>query len=993
MTCYHDNMLKKCLHFHFILILALGLVASSCIETKIEVKAKKKNTNFSISQVRIQNNQLFISGSNLTDAENIRLVRSGFDERFTVESNSGTQIVANGMRNLSIGVGQVFDLILSNASGAATFNVDFTLSNHSVALTKLSITGASAGQVLKFDGTNWVPASLTEAQIYAGTWNASNNIGGVPDLSSVSTTPGEYYIASHAGTLNGVSYAIGDWIISDGYQWQKIAASKTSVTSFQGRQGIVTLTPADYVSLKDSVSHKVTGSSINDLADIDLSTPPTNGQVLVYSTAGGLNKWIPGTAAAAGIDLTDLSGAAPITYNSSTGVFAISAATTSDPGSMSAADKTKLDGLTAIPTTGDGLLERFSSTLAMKTCSAGEFLVWYSVTGWTCTTGVSLPGTSAQTLGMQRNTTSDTAGNTLTIQASGATSSATNKAGGSLVLSSGTSTGSASSIIEFKTATASGAGTTDRTPSTKMTILGSGNVGIGTTNPNSKLDVQGQGRFTYTSGTLGDGALLFDRNSTVSLWGMRVSDQGSGEDLLFERNSGGNWESVLSLNRVSGNVGIGTTAPQSKFDVVSSELNNIQTMRIVAGSDGAGHTAGLSFSTRAGNGDHVAKSAIYHYQDVNGDWGRGSLAFAVNGALWSTEVSTADEKMRIDYNGNVGIGTTSPSSALHVVGGSNALLVDSGGFHDFGYFKNGAGQLHFYTQGGSATVTLAAKDSSAAATTAFAINSGGSDRLTVLPSGNIGIATTNPRVPLEISGAGTAGILTELQRFAFVNTDYYSSIKVATGGLDGQNKLGFFVTKGGVESNPLLLTDTDVIINPNAYLGVGATTPLTLLHVKTPTNGATVATFESGSGSCTITPISGVNCSSDLRLKENVENIINGLDKVLHLRGVTFKWKDRDSKDESRHIGFIAQEVEKVAPELVKEDVSGYKQVNYANFVAVLTEAIKELYNKHVVGLYKRLASSEGRIQTLELENARLKKESDKMNARLMILERALLQK
>lgn len=81
-------------------------------------------------------------------------------------------------------------------------------------------------------------------------------------------------------------------------------------------------------------------------------------------------------------------------------------------------------------------------------------------------------------------------------------------------------------------------------------------------------------------------------------------------------------------------------------------------------------------------------------------------------------------------------------------------------------------------------------------------------------------------------------------------------------------------------------------------------------------------------------PNAGISCSSDMRLKEHVETVINGLDKVLNLRGVTFQWKDRQSGDNSRYMGFIAQEVEKVAPELVREDKKGFKQVNYANFVA-----------------------------------------------------------
>ena len=110
--------------------------------------------------------------------------------------------------------------------------------------------------------------------------------------------------------------------------------------------------------------------------------------------------------------------------------------------------------------------------------------------GWTCTTSVNLSGSSAQTLGMSRNVTADTAGNNLTVQASGATVSSTDKAGGSLILSSGTSTGTGTSSIQFQTATAGTTGATDHTPTTKMTILGNGNVGIGTSAPQSPLEVQ-----------------------------------------------------------------------------------------------------------------------------------------------------------------------------------------------------------------------------------------------------------------------------------------------------------------------------------------------------------------------------------------------------------------------------------------------------------------------------------------------------------------------
>src|SRR3989344_657035 len=74
---------------------------------------------------------------------------------------------------------------------------------------------------------------------------------------------------------------------------------------------------------------------------------------------------------------------------------------------------------------------------------------------------LSLLGTAAQTIWMERNTTAATAGQGLTIDTGGAVSGGTNLAGGDLTFKSGISTGSGSSSIHFYTATAGGSGTTD----------------------------------------------------------------------------------------------------------------------------------------------------------------------------------------------------------------------------------------------------------------------------------------------------------------------------------------------------------------------------------------------------------------------------------------------------------------------------------------------------------------------------------------------------
>lgn len=87
------------------------------------------------------------------------------------------------------------------------------------------------------------------------------------------------------------------------------------------------------------------------------------------------------------------------------------------------------------------------------------------------------------------------------------------------------------------------------------------------------------------------------------------------------------------------------------------------------------------------------------------------------------------------------------------------------------------------------------------------------------------------------------------------------------------------------------------------------------------------------------------NSSSDARMKRNVNTISNALNKVLSLRGVYYHWKNRESDKlgNQREMGMIAQEVEKVIPEVVGTNKTGMKSLDYPKIVAVLVEAIKEL--------------------------------------------------
>lgn len=78
--------------------------------------------------------------------------------------------------------------------------------------------------------------------------------------------------------------------------------------------------------------------------------------------------------------------------------------------------------------------------------------------------------------------------------------------------------------------------------------------------------------------------------------------------------------------------------------------------------------------------------------------------------------------------------------------------------------------------------------------------------------------------------------------------------------------------------------------------------------------------------------------SSDERLKENIYPIDNASSRVSQIEGVYFNWKEKEGK----RVGVLAQQVEKVLPEVVSKDNNGYLNVDYGGIVPLLIEAINE---------------------------------------------------
>ncbi len=118
---------------------------------------------------------------------------------------------------------------------------------------------------------------------------------------------------------------------------------------------------------------------------------------------------------------------------------------------------------------------------------------------------------------------------------------------------------------------------------------------------------------------------------------------------------------------------------------------------------------------------------------------------------------------------------------------------------------------------------------------------------------------------------------------------------------------------------------------------------------------------------------------SDLRLKKEVETIRDPMQKVLDLRGVTFYWKDSLNRDNTRHLGFIAQEAKDVIPEVVGHSGASY-DMQYAPVTALLVEAFKEQH-KQMEEYLKTTDDLMKIVKELITKNSELKNEIESLKS------------
>jgi hypothetical protein len=299
-------------------------------------------------------------------------------------------------------------------------------------------------------------------------------------------------------------------------------------------------------------------------------------------------------------------------------------------------------------------------------------------------------------------------------------------------------------------------------------------------------------------------------------------------------------------------------------------------------------------------------------------------------------------------NGFVGIGTDTPNQRLHVhtPGGVNYIQVSDGTTGPTAGLRvgvNGSGNGFLLNDHPTGNLFL---------------TTNGSNRIAITHDGLVGIGTNSPDYPLQLHASSGFSYM----RFSDAVTGTSSGLRV---GLSGTGD-AYIINDESLKDLSLGTEGTTRMrIDANGNVGINETTPEQVLHIKQTVSNkglriehnSTADYWENGVGVTTknykfyynnifradISSVDGsYTQSSDRRLKKNITYMESVLDRVMLLKPATYNYIDNDD-DAVRSTGFVAQEVQTVFPNLVRDMDGGYKGVVYDGFAVISIRAIQEL--------------------------------------------------
>ncbi len=229
-----------------------------------------------VTSIDIVNNKIVITGSSFVNIKTVQISDANGTHNLSIDSQTSSEIILSATDTFAFLAQGAMNLIFSNAYGQVAIPI-------TVDIGSIDSMGAVPGQILQYTASGWAPSDLS-GTVYAGTWDASSGID--PDVqNSITAQDGNYFIVAVAGTHNldgTASWAVGDWAIFNGATgfWEKIPAALSTV---------------------DWINVNKTGSSVGDMADVDLTSIQAND---VLSWDGSKFIAVPFTDASGNLSVT-----------------------------------------------------------------------------------------------------------------------------------------------------------------------------------------------------------------------------------------------------------------------------------------------------------------------------------------------------------------------------------------------------------------------------------------------------------------------------------------------------------------------------------------------------------------------------------------------------------------------------------------------------------------------------------------------------------------